>query len=827
MEIQTAERKMLYCPKCERKYENGSQRFCNNDGSRLLPAVNEGIKREMQTNGVFTNLLTRSSSSFEDDEQIAATPRFERRQNTEPDFKPTVKNIVPKPAVKPALKQIPKTPEMFRMKDRHAVRSDPASNISNPHAVAKPEVSNGTKPISRRLKSSEIEKINRAGLGERIVRRVENLIPVNQNPQLLIGQTVKGRYEIISVTDQDQISVVYSGRDRIENKKVIVRVLIYAGSGNDFQNKLLAEERVSLSHIDHPNIVKVFDSGELATGEPFIVTASIENETVRAFQQKSGVFNPLRTARIILQSSMALSEVHQNGILHRNLQPQHIVLTMSEIGNESARVTDFCVSDGRLTSDNFAYKSPEQINGQLPTYASDGFSLAVIAYQMLTGNLPFKGITEGELYKLQKAGSRIEPTDINSDLSPLIDAILTKALAYNPADRYPKARDFGEAFYNALVTSAPWKDDSKTVAETKETNINISPTDNDFLHSSIPIYASDAVNESVQPNSDQTHFNRKTFDADIPIDSDEDEYDEIIEFDNADFGEAHPEHNDGEISTEKNETLWEKRSPEPTREGGRLLTLLSVLGLLVIVAGGFGAWRYFNNLDEPITASAENQAVSAKEPTIKNDKPIKKAATEEIEVPPPAREITAPKNFEFFENSKENLSEDLARNFRGFSLYYPKSWSKYETSTNYLDVKLKDNDGFPKQQFIVTRYESKGNYNQDEKLFPKLVEKSDNDLTKFLPSYEVVSQGKINVNNGWKAYEVKFKGRTEFKDGSENFEIWGRRIWMPAARPGVENGFVITMLATSLSDKIESLDDVGIKGELGDILYTFEPNSNY
>lgn len=822
METQTAGKSMLYCPKCQRKYENGSQRFCNNDGGRLLPAINEGIKRQTQSNGVFTNLLKRSASPFEKDEQIASEPRFGKQHNTEPELKSFTNSKVFKSQEKSAPEKITNHSESVQIKNQSFGKADISKNILEAKPVNKTRVSSGTKPISRRIKPSEIERINRAGLGEGKIKSSEEPVLTLQNPQILIGQIVKGRYKIIDITDQDEISIGYSAADRIENKNVIVRVLMQTGSGNDFQNKLLAEERVSLSHINHPNIAGVFDSGELAGNKQFIVTANFENETVREFQQKSGIFNPLRTARIILQASMALSETHQNGILHRNLQPQHFLLTISETGNETVRLTDFSISDGRITPNNFTYKSPEQINGQLPTYASDGYSLAVIAYRMLTNRLPFSGETAEELYKSQKAGLSVETSHINPDLNPLVDKILAKALSYNPSDRYPKARDFGEAFFNAITTSPPWEDESKNIGENEETILDVEPTETDSSLSSFPVFAPNVENETVETDYNSANFEQKIFDSNIHIDSNEDEFEEVIELGNADFGEESV----AELSPEKNETLWEKRSPEPTREGGNLLTLLSILGILVLVAGGFWMWRYFNNLEEPLTASVENQVVIAKEPTIQNAKSVKKPA-DDIDVPPPAREIIAPKDFNFFENSKENLSEQLVKNYRGFSLYYPKTWSKFETESNYLDVKLKDDDGFPKQQFIVTRYESKGDYKQDEKLFPKLVEKSDNDLTKFLPNYKVVSQGKINVNNGWKAYEVKFKGKTEFKNGNENFEIWGRRIWMPAARPGVNNGFVITMLATSLSDKIEGLDDVGLKGELGDILYTFEPDSSY
>ena len=94
-----------------------------------------------------------------------------------------------------------------------------------------------------------------------------------------------------------------------------------------------------------------------------------------------------------------------------------------------------------------------------------------------------------------------------------------------------------------------------------------------------------------------------------------------------------------------------------------------------------------------------------------------------------------------------------------------------------------------------------------------------------IPNYKMISKRDIIVN-GWKAHEVKFQGSGTASNG-EALILWGRRIWIPAARPGVKTGFVITLLATSLSDVVKSVDDVGEKGELGKILKTFEPDRNY
>lgn len=810
MATHTAEITMLYCPKCQRKYEDGSQRFCNNDGGRLLPAINSGVKRETQTNGVFTNLLARTSARHEQDEKLDSKPKLVKSSNVEPKFEINSKSIF-------------KADQELKPKLKEPI-TEPIPDSVTSKQPEKKETSYTAKPISRLITPKDI-KSGQAELGDRKTNPTGRLALTWQNPRILLGQTIKGRYYIIDKLDQDLTSIAYLAEDKIlKDKKAIVRVLMQETSNDDFQNKLLAEERVSLSHINHPNIAKVFDSGELPEGKPFIVTEYTVNQTVEEFLKKNGKFNPMRTARIIHQASFALSEVHQNGILHRNLQPQHILLTVAQAGNESVKVTDFCISDGKITSDNLLYKSPEQLGGNLPTFASDSYSLAVIAFRMLTDKLPFNGNSERELLKSQKNGLTLTATNLNPELNPAIDNIFAKALAFNPTDRYPKARDFGEAFFNALTAVSPIQTEASSIIENEEIELDLP----DLMEQTpLPDFSLDIADKSSNNGIADISIEPNENLVDIHIASNETESD-LIELEDIDVADKESIVDKTEIVT--NDALWEKRSPEPTKERGFGWTLISILGLLILIAGVAGIWRYFSTLeDKPIETVVQNQTKGEKDPTIKDAENANKNVVPQnnIDIPPPEREIVPPANFTYFENNKQNLSKDLADNYRGFSLYYPKNWSKFDTPTNFLDVKLKDDEGFPKQQFIVTRYESKGTFELDKANFEKLAEKSDKDLKKILPNYETVSQGEITVNNGWKAYEVKFQGKTDFDKKSDNFEIWGRRIWMPSARPGVNNGFVITMLATSLSEKINGLDDVGKTGELGDILYTFEPDRNY
>ncbi len=780
---------MLYCPKCETKYEAGSQRFCDNDGGRLQPAPEKSAGGSPKKTKVFTSLLRQSPTRSDRDETLAKTPRFTKARPEAPNFEP------------------PKKSTVFTTESTLEVPSaEPRKRVPSPTVI---EVKEGELP-TKRVESSEIA----SGTAE--VKSHDELHGDRseltwQNPRALLGQTVKGRYRVADILHQDQTSIAYLAEDGIvKGKRVVVRVLMNKSAKETFRDGLFADERVSLSHINHPNVVRAVDFGELPDGKPVVITDYVEGKSVGDVLNSSGHVNPMRTARIIRQASLALSEVHENAILHRNLKPEHILLMVSDAGVEQVKVTDFSVSDGKPRIDNLGYKSPEQLGRQLPTYASDAYSLAVIAYEMLTGQKPFNSKSEGELLRAQKAGLKVNASDLRSEVPEIVDEILAKGLSYNPTERYGKARDFGEALFNALTTASPWEE--KDVEAEIERSAKFGNSDKEVI---------DEAPAVVLPDSDAIKKSTSSISSDIHIASTD-----PVEIDVE--GDTEEEKSPRDVTPETSKELWKNRSPEGTKERGWFWTFISVLGLLALLAGTTWLLYYLYNRSEQNVAVApqeNSEMLESEQPTIK--KGAEDESADGIETPPQPRQIEPRENSNHFENSREKLSPALAKKFRGFSLYYPKSWNKAEAGkSNFLDIKSETKDGLPKEQMIVTSYDSDGTFSADQENFPKLVEKSNKDLSGILPSYKVDSEGKITVNNGWKAYEVKFTSKAETAEGKP-LEVWGRRIWIPAARPGVKNGIVITMLATSLSEEVKSLDDVGIKGELADILETFEPDQSY
>lgn len=826
MAVLTVQRKMLYCPKCNRTYEEGTQRFCSTDGSRLLPTPSPG---KAQTKGVFTTLLNRTLKRDENDKKNASRPRLVKPVEKQP----------PPPAPEIIL-------DLLEKEDFQAVTENQSPTEE------------GAKPIPRLIKASEVPP-SQAKLGDRSQNPTGRLALTWENTAILLGQTIKGRYHIIEQLSVDETSVGYLAEDKIiEGKKVIVRVLMDEKEANDYSSKIFAEERVSLSHINHPNVAHLLDSGELLEGKSFIVSEYVAGASLREKLRQTGAFNPLRTARIIRQAASALSEAHENGVMHRSLKPQHIILSVSDAGIEQVKVTDFAVFDGfdKPNEETIKYLSPEQLEGRLPNYASDIYSLAVVAYQMLTGRLPFNFSTEKDLLKAQKEGLTLRPTNLRLDLSPQVDEILERALAYKPSERYPKARDFGDAFFNALTAVASWE---KPPFETY-------PAEEKFpFVVKEPVVLPAEKGKSAPPSSpaepeppakalEEIHLPkiREVFKKEIP--QKETPQKELLK--KGTPKKEIPKIEDereikGKFKTEvkpvkaAEDLSPGKRSPEPTspavaanaaaakaKAATTPRVFLLALGLLLLGVGAWVIWNQFSNRSAaPVFSPPQNDTKTAGAETENSNAPlpVQKIAPPtngEIQSPPPPplpRKIQQPPNTEYFQNSKENLKGDLAKNFRGFSFYYPNDWTKNPSPTNFVDVARIGATGTPIEQILVTYYESRGTFAADAEKFPKLVEQSNENLKKALNGkYTLLSHGETKINGSWRAYEMKFQAEGITKNG-DRIMLWGRRLWIPAARPGSGSGFVITMIATSLSPEVKSADDVGVKGELASVLETFEP----
>jgi serine/threonine protein kinase len=763
---------IMRCPKCDQKFEEGSRRFCPTDGARLMPENDPPVPAA----GIFSTILQRSGQSSRAPQP--STLGVDAGNDT----------LDPAPiarSVDTSITDPPNNDIFFELNDE-----DLELELDDPPRPIDPSPVFKTIPVS-----NAPPRFGTAKIGEPPVRKVDAAqIPAGHidlnnpgrpqafpevdpdAPDRFTGSMVRGRYEITEYLGGDESGFAYVGEDRLgDDRKVLVRIFELSAY-DDMVASMIAEERVTLAHFAHPNVARSIDSGEFATGQGFLITEYFDALSVAEILAIHGKLDRARTSRIIRQAASALGEAHQEGILHRDLRPENFILDHTDDG-EQLKIVNFGASNGEATETNIYYKSPEVAGGRVSTAASDIYSLSVIAYEMLTGDVPFHGNSLKEFQRAQRDGLDPEHAAASYGLPYAAGRVIARGLAVSPSDRFVRARDLGEALATALTDA-----DLVVTAETPEPRTDI---EREMAMAFANGEDADVIIEEVAPSTTPTK----------------------------------PD----------SEPAWKNRSTEPPQEAtSRFITIavISFVALTVLLVAG---WYYlYKNPPSQNSVAPEDQTANINMPT--DVSPL----TADIEVPPLPRKLPQPPNTLYYQNTKQNLRGDLLRNFVGFTLYYPKDWTVNgpqngaggSSRGKFLDISRTDQMGRMKEQMLISYYPSKGTFTEDSANFGELANETNETLKKILPGYEMLGQGETKFNGDWKAYEVRFQGSGTAPSG-EKLMVWGRRLFIPAARPGTRNGFEITLLATSLADGIERAEDVGIKGELAPVLFSFEPSQNF
>ena len=221
------------------------------------------------------------------------------------------------------------------------------------------------------------------------------------------GMFIQDRYEIISKIGSGGMADVYKAKDHTLNRFVAVKVLKPEfRKDKGFITKFRVEAQ-SAAGLAHPNIVNVYDVGE-DNGISFIVMELVEGITLKEYIEKKGRLAVREATSIAIQVSMGLQAAHNNGIVHRDVKPQNIIIST----DGKVKVTDFGiarVATSNTISSNVMgsvhYSSPEQARGGYSDYKSDIYSLGITMYEMLTGHVPFDKVIvpEGKMIDLYDA----------------------------------------------------------------------------------------------------------------------------------------------------------------------------------------------------------------------------------------------------------------------------------------------------------------------------------------------------------------------------------------------------------------------------------------
>jgi serine/threonine protein kinase len=265
------------------------------------------------------------------------------------------------------------------------------------------------------------------------------------------------------------------------NRMVGVKILHpKLANRKDLVSRFRREAR-AMSHLTHPNTVKVFLYGELEDGSLYIVMEFLDGKNMNQTVRAEGALPMERALPILIQVCGALEEAHRAGIIHRDLKPENIFLCQQGGMKDYAKVLDFGLAKVTeremrpgsliLTQEGMVFgtpefMSPEQAQGKSLTPASDIYSLAVILYEALTGKLPFDAKNAMDFLQLHVTGKPIPLSERISGKTfpPLLDQIIERALSKKPETRFNSAADFASALQAVLNGQTELPDNLASVA---------------------------------------------------------------------------------------------------------------------------------------------------------------------------------------------------------------------------------------------------------------------------------------------------------------------------------------------------------------------------
>jgi serine/threonine-protein kinase len=283
---------------------------------------------------------------------------------------------------------------------------------------------------------------------------------MNSNkPQLPAGVLVDGRYIVLRPLGQGGMAHVYLAEDQQTGGQVAIKVMKDDLTGDPEFIKRFDTEARSASSLDHPNIVKVLGYGQ-DQDLRYIVQEYVEGSTLKDLIQQKGALDWNLAVPLAIQIGLALEHAHKRGVVHRDIKPQNILITSDMI----AKVTDFGIA--RATNANTItltsgvafgsvhYFSPEQARGGVVGEKSDLYSLGIILFEMLTGQLPFDGETSVAVAIKHLQEMPPLPSTLQPELPAALDKIIMKCIQKNPESRYVDARELVDELDSFMIEPA-------------------------------------------------------------------------------------------------------------------------------------------------------------------------------------------------------------------------------------------------------------------------------------------------------------------------------------------------------------------------------------
>ena len=259
------------------------------------------------------------------------------------------------------------------------------------------------------------------------------------------GKRLDARYEIQEVIGVGGMAVVYKAYDSIDDRIVAVKILKEEYLANEEFRRRFKNESKAIAVLSHPNIVKVYN---VSYGDrlQYIVMEHVEGITLKEYIEQQGKLGIKETVHFTMQILRALQHAHDKGIVHRDIKPQNIML----LSNGNIKVTDFGIarfsySDTKTMTDSAIgsvhYISPEQARGDTTDARADIYSVGVVLYEMLTGQLPFQSDNSVSVALMQLQNDPKLPRELNGSIPLGLEQIVMHAMQKNTKNRYQSAAE--------------------------------------------------------------------------------------------------------------------------------------------------------------------------------------------------------------------------------------------------------------------------------------------------------------------------------------------------------------------------------------------------
>jgi len=264
----------------------------------------------------------------------------------------------------------------------------------------------------------------------------------------MVGEVIAGRYELEELVGAGGMSSVYRARDQLLERRVALKILHpHYGDDAEYVERFRREAR-AVAQLSHPHIVTVIDRGE-DDGQQYIVFEYVDGENLKQLLERTGPLPTRRALELAIEIADALAFAHEHGLVHRDVKPQNVLLTpdgdpkVTDFGIARSLDVEHGVTQTGTVLGTSNYLSPEQASGKPVTPATDVYSLGVVLFELLTGDIPFPGDNFVAVAMKHVNEQPPDVLELRPDIPLRLAAAVDRALEKDPARRFASMDQFG------------------------------------------------------------------------------------------------------------------------------------------------------------------------------------------------------------------------------------------------------------------------------------------------------------------------------------------------------------------------------------------------